>query len=125
MIESADQRAALVEESGLDFNAYQAAARQTAKYPDLGRNLAYPTLGLAGETGEVAERVKKMIRDDNSVLTPERREALKAELGDVLWYVAAICSELDLPLSEVAEYNIRKLRDRQARNVISGDGDTR
>lgn len=109
----------------MDFNAYQAAARETAQYPDMGRNLSYPTLGLAGETGEVAERVKKMIRDDGGVLTSERREALKAELGDVLWYVAALCSELELAMNEVAEYNVRKLRDRRSRNVIRGDGDTR
>lgn len=109
----------------MEFDHYQQAARETAKYPDIGRNLCYPALGLAGETGEVAERVKKLIRDDGGVLTSERREALKAELGDVLWYVAALCSELELNMSEVAEYNIRKLRDRHARNVISGDGDTR
>jgi NTP pyrophosphatase (non-canonical NTP hydrolase) len=109
----------------MTFNEYQAAARQTAQYPDLGRNLTYPALGLAGETGEVAERVKKLIRDDGGVLTPERRELLKAELGDVLWYVAALCWELDLPMDEVAEHNVRKLRDRKARNVISGDGDHR
>lgn len=112
-------------ETTLDFDQYQIAARETAQYPDIGHNLCYPTLGLAGETGEVAERVKKMIRDDGGVLTPERREALKAELGDVLWYVAALCSELELPMSEVADYNICKLRDRRARNVIRGDGDTR
>lgn len=109
----------------MDFEQYQSAARQTAQYPDMGRNLAYPTLGLAGETGEVAERVKKMIRDDGGVLTSERRDALKAELGDVLWYVAALCSELELSMGEVAEYNVRKLLDRRARNVIRGDGDTR
>ncbi len=107
------------------FDEYQTAARETAQYPEMGRNLCYPALGLAGETGEVAERVKKLIRDDDGVLTPERREALKAELGDVLWYVAALCSELKLSMSEVAEYNVRKLRDRKARNVIRGDGDTR
>lgn len=107
------------------FDEYQAAARETAQYPEMGRNLCYPALGLAGETGEVAERVKKLIRDDDGVLTPERREALKAELGDVLWYVAALCSELELSMSEVADYNVRKLRDRKARNMIRGDGDTR
>ena len=109
----------------MDFDEYQAVSRKTAQYPDLGRNLCYPALGLAGETGEVAERVKKLIRDDAGVLTPERRDALKAELGDVLWYVAALCSELELSMSEVAEYNVRKLHDRRARNVIRGDGDTR
>ncbi len=109
----------------MDFDEYQLAARETAQYPDIGHNVCYPALGLAGETGEVAERVKKMIRDDAGVLTPQRRDALKAELGDVLWYVAALCSELDLKLGDVATHNIAKLRDRRARNVIRGDGDNR
>jgi NTP pyrophosphatase (non-canonical NTP hydrolase) len=109
----------------MTFDEYQKAARETAQYPDIGRNVAYPTLGLAGETGEVAERVKKMYRDDGGVLTPQRRDALKAELGDVLWYVAALCSELGLSMKDVAEHNIRKLRDRRDRNVIKGDGDER
>jgi NTP pyrophosphatase (non-canonical NTP hydrolase) len=109
----------------MTFDEYQDASRKTAQYPDLGRNLAYPTLGLAGETGEVAERIKKLYRDDGGVLTPERRDALKAELGDVLWYVAALCSELGLRMGEVAEYNVGKLRDRRNRHVIQGDGDER
>ncbi|MBI4580935.1 MAG: nucleoside triphosphate pyrophosphohydrolase family protein [Planctomycetes bacterium] len=109
----------------MDFDAYQAASRETAQYPDMGRNVCYPTLGLAGEAGEVAERVKKMFRDDGGVLTPQRRDALKAELGDVLWYVAALCSELDLRMDDVASNNVRKLRDRRARSVIQGDGDER
>lgn len=109
----------------MTFDEYQAASRKTAKYPDIGHNVAYPTLGLAGEAGEVAERVKKMYRDDGGVLAPQRRDALKAELGDVLWYVAALCSELGLSMEDVAAHNVRKLQDRQARNVISGDGDER
>ncbi len=109
----------------MDFNDYQAAARQTAQYPDMGRNLYYPTLGLAGETGEVAEKIKKLMRDGEGVLTPERRDALKKELGDVLWYVAALCSELGLSMDDVARQNIDKLRDRRARGAIRGDGDNR
>lgn len=109
----------------MTFDEYQTASRETAQYPDLGHNIAYPTLGLAGESGEVAERVKKMYRDDGGQLTEQRRDGLKAELGDVLWYVAALCSELGLKMGDVAEYNIRKLRDRRARNVIRGDGDER
>ena len=73
----------------LTFDEYQQAARTTAQYPDMGKNFYYPTLGLAGEAGEVAEKIKKLMRDDKGALTPERREALKKELGDVLWYVAA------------------------------------
>jgi NTP pyrophosphatase (non-canonical NTP hydrolase) len=109
----------------MEFSNYQAAARETAQYPNMGKNVYYPTLGLAGETGEVAEKVKKLMRDHGGVLTPERRDALKKELGDVLWYVAALCSELELSLDEVAEHNVAKLRDRRERGKIGGDGDNR
>lgn len=109
----------------LTFDEYQKAARSTAQYPGVGQNIYYPTLGLAGEAGEVAEKIKKLMRDNNGVLTPERREALKKELGDVLWYVAALCSELGLTMGEVAEQNVEKLRDRKERDAIRGDGDNR
>jgi NTP pyrophosphatase (non-canonical NTP hydrolase) len=109
----------------MDFNEYQAAARETAQYPNMGANIYYPMLGLAGETGEVAEKIKKLMRDHDGVMTPERRDALKKELGDVLWYVAALCSELELRMADVAEHNIAKLRDRKARGAIRGDGDNR
>ncbi len=109
----------------LTFDEYQNAARTTAQYPDMGHNMYYPTLGLAGEAGEVAEKIKKLMRDDNGVLTPDRRQALKKELGDVLWYVAALCSELGLTMGEVAEHNVEKLRDRKDRNAIKGEGDNR
>lgn len=109
----------------MNFNEYQQAARVTAQYPDLGKNIYYPTLGLAGEAGEVAEKIKKMMRDDGGQLTHERRDALKKELGDVLWYVAALCSELGLEMGEVAELNVAKLRDRHRRGAIQGDGDNR
>ena len=109
----------------MDFDEYQTAARETAQYPNMGSNVYYPTLGLAGEAGEVAEKIKKLMRDGGGVLTTERREALKKELGDVLWYVAALCSELDLGMGEVAEHNIAKLRDRRDRGAIKGDGDNR
>jgi len=109
----------------MTFDEYQAAARDTAQYPDMGRNLCYPTLGLAGEAGEVAEKIKKLMRDDGGRLTDERREALRKELGDVLWYVAALCSELGVSMGDVAEQNIAKLRDRRGRGAIRGDGDDR
>ncbi len=109
----------------MDFNAYQAAARRTAQYPDMGRNLCYPTLGLAGEAGEVAEKVKKIQRDNGGVVDDARREALKKELGDVLWYVAALCSELGFDMNEVAELNVAKLHDRHQRGAIRGSGDDR
>lgn len=109
----------------MDFNDYQTAARETAQYPNMGRNFYYPTLGLAGESGEVAEKIKKLMRDHDGVLTPERRDALKKELGDVLWYVAALCSELGLQMGDVAEHNVAKLRDRKNRGAIQGSGDNR
>jgi NTP pyrophosphatase (non-canonical NTP hydrolase) len=87
--------------------------------------LSYPALGLAGEAGEVAEHVKKSIRDDGGVVTPERREALGKELGDVLWYLAQLATELELDLDEVADANLQKLRSRQLRGVLSGSGDDR
>ncbi len=109
----------------MEFDAYQRAARETAQYPDLGRNLCYPTLGLNGEAGEVAEKVKKIIRDNAGQVDSDRREGLKKELGDVLWYVAAMCWELGLSMNEVAEHNVAKLRDRKDRGAIRGSGDDR
>ena len=94
-------------------------------YPGRGNNLTYPTLGLSGESGEVAEKVKKLIRDKGGVLDDTVRADLGKELGDVLWYVAQLCSELGLSMSEVAQGNIDKLSSRMARGKISGDGDNR
>jgi NTP pyrophosphatase (non-canonical NTP hydrolase) len=109
----------------MDLNAYQRGARQTARYPDVGANPIYPTLGLCGEAGEVADKVKKVLRDQAGEFTPAVSEALKLELGDVLWYVAQLCSELGFELSDVAEANLSKLASRAARNVIAGSGDHR
>jgi NTP pyrophosphatase (non-canonical NTP hydrolase) len=107
------------------FSDYQTAARQTAVYPNRGSNFVYPTLGLAGESGEVAEKIKKVIRDKNSVIDEETRQALKKELGDVFWYIAALCDEVGLDMEDVAKSNIKKLLDRQERNVLHGSGDNR
>jgi NTP pyrophosphatase (non-canonical NTP hydrolase) len=104
---------------------YQAGARATAVYPQLGDNLLYPTLGLCGEAGEVAEKIKKMVRDDGGALTEERRAALAKELGDVLWYVAQVATEAQLDLEEIAGANLEKLRSRRLRGVLSGSGDDR
>ncbi|HPW39210.1 MAG TPA: nucleoside triphosphate pyrophosphohydrolase family protein, partial [bacterium] len=70
----------------MNFNSYQQAAAQTAVYPNLGNNFVYPTLGLVGEAGEVAEKIKKVLRDDNGQLSAEKKQELMKELGDVLWY---------------------------------------
>ena len=108
----------------MTMNDYQQAARRTALYP---RHLAviYPTIGLAGETGEVAEKVKKTLRDNNGTFDDERRDAIMRELGDVLWYVANIAADLGLSLDDIASTNLDKLASRAARNRLHGDGDNR
>ncbi len=109
----------------MNLSEYQRRSRATAVYPAAGSNLTYPALGLCGEAGEAAEKVKKTIRDDGGVLTEERREALAAELGDVLWYVAQLATEAGLDLDEVAEGNLEKLLSRRERAVLQGSGDFR
>jgi NTP pyrophosphatase (non-canonical NTP hydrolase) len=109
----------------MDFNEYQAKSRKTAGYPAIGHPVIYPTLGLANEAGEVAGKIKKVFRDQEGQISAETRAALKAELGDVLWYIAQVATELNLSLDEIAEYNITKLYDRLERGKIKGDGDDR
>lgn len=109
----------------MNFTDYQTKSRATAKYPVIGHGVIYPTLGLVNEAGEVAGKIKKVFRDKDGEISAETRDALEAELGDVLWYLAQICTELDLRLDEVAEYNLAKLLDRQARGKIRGEGDNR
>ena len=108
----------------MDLSEYQRASRRTAEYPREAW-LSYPALGLAGEAGEVAEHAKKAIRDDGATITDERRAAMAKELGDVLWYLAQLATELDLDLDEVAELNLEKLLSRQRRGVLHGAGDDR
>lgn len=88
-------------------------------------NLSYATLGLAGEAGEIANKVKKLWRDGDGSISEEKEKELSDELGDVLWYVSAICSVLGLELDDIAKHNIEKLKSRLERNVISGSGDNR
>ena len=109
----------------MNFNDYQTKSRKTAKYPAIGHPVIYPTLGLVNEAGEVAGKIKKVFRDQGGEISKETRSALKAELGDVLWYIAQVCTELDLSLGEVAEYNIDKLYSRLERGTIKGEGDNR
>ena len=109
----------------MDFDNYQIEARKTAIYPDKGKNFIYPTLGLVGESGEVAEKIKKILRDKNGIFDYESKLALKKELGDVLWYLSNLCNELDISLSDVAKENLEKLNLRLSRGKISGSGDDR
>ena len=109
----------------MELNDYQRLAKETAVYPTLGHAIVYPALGLAGEAGEVAEKVKKAMRDDNLFITEERKQQLKKELGDVLWYVSETARQAGLTLEEIATHNYAKLKDRKERNVINGHGDER
>ncbi len=108
----------------MELSEYQRLSRRTAEYPREAW-LAYPALGLAGEAGEVAEHAKKAIRDDGGEISDERRGSMSKELGDVLWYVAQLASELDLSLDDIAKQNLEKLFSRQERGVLSGSGDDR
>ncbi|MFM7085643.1 MAG: nucleoside triphosphate pyrophosphohydrolase family protein [Cyanobium sp.] len=109
----------------MDLSTYQQRARETARYPDAGANPIYPTLGLCGEAGEVADKVKKVLRDREGVFDAAVIEDLRLELGDVLWYVAQLATELQLDLADIAAANLEKLASRAARNVIAGSGDRR
>jgi len=108
----------------VDFTAYQTAAKKTALYGDTYR-VTYPALGLASEAGEVAGKVKKVLRDRGGEFGDEQIAAIKDELGDVLWYVATLAADLGLDLGDIAAGNVEKLRSRLERNVIQGDGDKR
>lgn len=99
----------------LTFKEYQSEAVRTALYPNRLKNLEYPTLGLTGEAGEVANVVKKIQRDFGGVINDDIRAKLKDELGDVLWYISACADELGLTLEEIAEYNVEKLAKRHGK----------
>ncbi len=109
----------------MNLSDYQSKAWEVALYPRSGNNLYYPALGLGGEAGEVLNKVKKVMRDSQDIVNEECRETLKGELGDVLWYVAALATELHLTLEEIAQENIVKLMSRKERGVLSGSGDNR
>lgn len=109
----------------LTFEDYQRRSRRTAVYPDAGKNFVYPTLGLVGEAGEVAEKVKKVLRDKAGTVDAETKDAIVKELGDVLWYVAQLATELGLSLNDIAAGNLEKLLSRMDRGRLHGDGDNR
>jgi NTP pyrophosphatase (non-canonical NTP hydrolase) len=110
----------------MHFDTYQDATEQTAIYPDempdsVDAGVVYTALGLVGEAGEVAEKVKKAVREDD----PQYLADAEDELGDVLWYWARLCEELDADADDIAEGNLSKLLDRKQRDVLTGEGDDR
>jgi|SRR3989344_8488037 len=109
----------------MEFNEYQKKAFETAIYPNKGDNIVYPALGIGGETGEVLKKIKKILRDDKSIIEEEKKEELIREIGDVLWYIAALSTELKVNLNEIAEKNIAKILLRKERNKVHGSGDNR
>lgn len=111
----------------MDLNRYQNHAKRFAVYePKQGvTSLMYCGLGLAGEAGELANKIKKIYRDDNGIVTEEVKQQLIAEMGDTLWYLQQICTELEISFSIVALANISKLNKRRNANVLHGSGDDR
>jgi NTP pyrophosphatase (non-canonical NTP hydrolase) len=108
-----------------NFDTYQRESRKTWNLIHTDHPIVYPTLGLVNEAGELAGKVKKIFRDKEGKISEEDRQALKYELGDVLWYMAQIATELDISLEEVAQANLEKLASRLERGKIKGEGDYR
>lgn len=108
----------------MTINEYQEGALRTAIYPE-SRRIIYPTLGLTGEAGEVADKVKKVIRDNNDEFTDERKQQIAFELGDVMWYAATLAHDLGYSLDEICQMNLDKLASRMQRNKLHGSGDER
>ena len=106
----------------MTMNEYQSLALETAIYP---LPIIYPALGITGEAGEVAEKVKKVLRDNNSQFTADKKLEIAKEIGDVLWYCATLSHDLGYTLEEIAEMNYTKLHSRQERGKIHGSGDNR
>ena len=109
----------------MTFNEYQERAKTTARYPNQGSNITYPTLGLVGEAGEIANKVKKIFRDDGGIMTDEKRQELLSEAGDVLWYLSTISTELGFGFEQMAQANLEKLAARAAKGTLHGSGDHR
>ena len=110
----------------MNFNDYQDKSKETAIYPKFGgQSWIYPALGLPSEAGEITNKLKKVIRDGDGSIDEATRQAVKSELGDVLWYVAQLSRELGFELDDIAQSNLDKLFDRKKRSKLSGSGDNR
>ncbi len=109
----------------MTFDEYQKKSRETAIYYDKDNNYIYPTLGLVGEAGEIAEKIKKVLRDNGGIIDDKAKTEISKELGDVLWYVSQLSTEIGLSLEDIAVSNIDKLMSRKERGAIHGDGDNR
>ncbi len=108
----------------MTLNEYQSKALETAIYPQE-TAIVYPTLGLTGEAGEVSDKVKKVIRDNGSEFTDDKKREIAKEIGDVLWYCATLSRDLGFTLEEIAQINYEKLHSRQVRGQLHGSGDNR
>ena len=111
----------------MQLDDYQARAAQTdfTTNDDPVFSRMYLSMGLAGETGEVVEKMKKVVRNAGGEVSGEKRDEIKKELGDVLWYLSQLARSLGISLNDVAETNLQKLADRAARNVLKSEGDSR
>ncbi len=109
----------------MTFEEYQKKSKTTAVYPNVGNNVTYPALGLGGETGEVLEKIKKVIRDSDGKFDHNTKPGIAKEIGDVLWYAAQLCNELGLDMGLIAQQNLEKLISRKNRNKLHGMGDNR
>ncbi len=109
----------------MTFNEYQQKSRETAIFPDEDNHFIYAALGMMGEAGEVAEKIKKIWRDKEKKVNNEDREEIKKELGDVLWYMSQLALEIGIDFDDVATNNINKLQSRLQRKVLHGNGDNR
>lgn len=108
----------------MELEEYQKRALETAIYPKK-MKVIYPALGITGEAGEVSDKVKKVIRDNDGEFTDEKKKEIAMELGDVLWYVAVMADDIGYSLEDIASMNYEKLRSRKERGKLSGNGDNR
>lgn len=109
----------------MTFNEYQIASRRFCRYPDIDNNVIYPVLGLMGEAGEIADKFQHIIRDYDQKMSPEMQAGIVKEMGDVLWFMSQLASEMKVSLEDVAQGNIAKLSAREDKGLLHGHGDDR